>query len=253
MSLTINEKAEGFKVVATCDGGKTKIGVVETDAVSSVVEEMKTTMKNQYRLAVDKNTERQIVYVTAPSGSGKSYFTKQFMEDYKKAYPKRPIWIFSSLSEDPTLDKVKGTRRIKIMEEKFMNADLTAKDFSESLVIFDDVDVLSDKFIKKKVQSIFNSISQIGRHHKVSVVYTSHLATNGYETKNQLNESHSIVVFPRTAGSKTLKYLLDQYLGFDKHQIRRVKNMSSRWVCINKTYPQVIFTQDEIYLRGFTE
>jgi len=58
MSLTTDEKAEGFKVVATCDGGKTKIGVVESAAV--IVEEMKTNMNNQYRLAVDKNTERQI-------------------------------------------------------------------------------------------------------------------------------------------------------------------------------------------------
>ena len=253
MSLTTNEKADGFKIIATCDGGKTKIGVVEKDAVSDVVEEMKTSMKNQYRLAIDKNTERQIVYVTAPSGSGKSYFTKQFIEDYKKAYPKRPVWIFSSLTEDPTLDKLKGLRRLKIMEDKFMMADITAKDFTDSLCIFDDIDVISNKEVKNKVMKVFNSIAQIGRHHNVSVVFTSHNATNGFETKNILNESHAIVVFPKTAGNRTLKYLLDQYLGFDKNQIRRVRNMNSRWVCICKSYPQAIITMDEVYLRGFTD
>lgn len=253
MSLTTNTKADGFKIVATCDGGDTKIGVVEKDAVTNVVTEMKTTMKNQYRLAVDKNTERQIVYCTAPSGSGKSYFTKQFIEDYKKAYPKRPVWIFSSLTEDPTLDKIKGLRRLKITEERFMNADLSAKDFADSLCIFDDIDVISDKHIKHKVMKIFNSIAQIGRHFNVSVVFTSHNATSGQETKNILNESHAIVVFPKTAGNRTLKYLLDQYLGLDKHQIKRVKNMNSRWVCICKSYPQAIITMDEVYLRGITE
>jgi Cdc6-like AAA superfamily ATPase len=253
MSLTTNEKAEGFKVVATCDDGKVKIGVVEKDAVSQVVDEMTTSMKNQYRLAVDKNTERQILYITGASGSGKSYFSKQFIEDYKKAYPKRPIWVFSSLLEDPTLDKIKGLRRIKIMDEKFMETDLTAKDFESSLCVFDDVDVISNKAIKKKVLEIFNSIAQIGRHYKVSVIFTSHNACNSHETKNQLNESHSIVIYPKTSGGRTLKYLLDQYLGFDKSQIRRIKNMDSRWVCVNKTYPMSVITQTEVYLKGFTD
>ena len=254
MSLTTNEKIEGFNIIATLTNDpKVKIGVVEKDMVSEPVEEMKTTMKNQFRLAVNKQTERQIVYVTAPSGSGKSYFTRQFMEDYKRIYPKRPIWIFSSLTEDKSLDKIKGLRRIKIMDDKFKDSDLTAKDFEDSLCIFDDVDVISDKFVKNKVMKIFNSIAQIGRHFNVSVIFTSHNATNGFETKNILNESHAIVVFPKTAGNRTLKYLLDQYLGFDKKQIARVKNMNSRWVCISKTYPQAIITQDEVYLRGFTE
>ena len=254
MSLTDNDKIDGFKVIATLTNDpKVKIGVVEKDQVSSPVEELKTTMKNQFRLAVDKDTERQIIYVTAPSGSGKSYFTRQFMEDYKKVYPKRPIYIFSSLTEDKSLDKIKGLRRIKIDSDKFKDTELTAKEFQDSLCIFDDVDVISDKFIKNKVMKIFNSIAQIGRHYNVSVVFTSHNATNGFETKNILNESHAICVFPKTAGNRTLKYLLDQYLGFDKSQIQRVKNMNSRWVCICKCYPQAIITQDEVYLRGFTE
>lgn len=254
MSLTTNEKAEGFKVIATCDDGKVKIGIVEKDAVSQVVDEMTTSMKNQYRLAVDKNTERQILYITGASGSGKSFFSRMFIEDYKKAYPKRPIWVLSSLLEDPTLDKLKYIKRIKIMEQKFMDTDLTAQNFEQSLVLFDDVDVISNKAIKKKVLEIFNSIAQIGRHFKVSVIFTSHNACNSHETKNQLNESHHIVIYPLTSGGRTLKYLLDQYLGFDKKQIRRIKNMdNSRWCCISKSYPMSVITQNEIYLKGFTD
>lgn len=195
----------------------------------------------------DKKTERSVLYITAPSGSGKSYYTKGYIEQYHKAYPKRDVFIFSSLDSDPTLDKLKYIKRIKIKEEKFLNAELSAIDFKDSLCIFDDCDVISNKVVHKKVFNVLDNVLETGRHFAVSVVFTSHNATMGNATKRILNESHSITIFPKNAGGKMLKYLLDQYLGLDKDEIKRLKNLDGRWATIVKSYPMVVMSEKEIF------
>jgi hypothetical protein len=79
-----------------------------------------------------------------------------------------------------------------------------------------------------------------GRHTKTSVVYTSHLANAGLQTKHILSECHSITIFPKSLGGRAMKYLLDNYLGLDKQQIKKLKKIESRWVTIVKTYPMCI-------------
>ena len=76
-----------------------------------------------------------------------------------------------------------------------MTEDITAKDFQDSLVIFDDTDCITDKYMKFKVNGILNSLLETGRHFNSSVVYTSHAACNGNDTKKILNECHSILCF----------------------------------------------------------
>lgn len=245
--MSIVETTDFPDATPICFNKKRSYGVLDRNGGDTIIE---TTETDPFRLSVNKNTERQIVYVTAPSGSGKSYFTKQFIEDYHKAYPKRPVYVFSSLDDCATLDKLKYLKRIKIKQPIFLERELTAKDFSESLVIFDDCDCLTHKPIKKRVFEILNGILETGRHFKTSVVFTSHTATNGNETKKILNESHVICVFPRTAGNRTLKYLLDQYLGFNKEDIKKLKNCSGRWVCINKTFPMTYFSHTQLQIRG---
>jgi len=133
--------------------------------------------------SVDKTQEREVLYISGMSGAGKSYYCKQYIEKYHKLYPKRPVYVFSSLSQCKTLDKLKYLKRIKIMEPEFLNRNLTAHDFKESLTIFDDIDVINKKIIKMKVYEIMNSILQIGRHTNTTALVTSHNATAGNDTK----------------------------------------------------------------------
>jgi len=203
----------------------------------------------QFQQIPDKNTERSILYITAPSGSGKSYYTREYISQYHKMYPKRDVFIFSSLEDDPTLDKLKYIKRIKIKQQPFLTTDLSAVDFKDALCVFDDCDCLTDKLIKKQVFNVLNSILETGRHFNISVVYTSHSACAGIETKKILNECHSITIFPKTAGNRILKYLLDSYFGFNKEEIANIKKIKTRWVTITKTFPQVIFTEDKIWIR----
>ena len=95
MSLTTDDKVDGFVPIATF--GKRIAGVVDNPMLKGGEIKLETTDKVPFRQAVNKDTERQILYVTAPSGSGKSYYTKQYIEDYHKAFPKRPVYVFSAL------------------------------------------------------------------------------------------------------------------------------------------------------------
>jgi hypothetical protein len=117
----------------------------------------------------------------------------------------------------------------------------------------DDVDSITDKIIKKKVYSILTSINNTGRHFKVSLIFTSHIACGGNETKSILNESHSLTVFVKNMGGKMSKYLLENYLGLDKEEIKRIKNVKdSRYVTIVKSYPMVFFSNKEVWCRTNT-
>lgn len=196
----------------------------------------------------DKSVERSIRYVTGASGSGKSYYTKQYADEYKRMHPKREIYILSSIKEDKTLDKIKGLKRVKLDSQEFLTEDVTAEDFKDALVIFDDTDCLTNKRQKLKVDAILNSVLETGRHFNVEVVYTSHLACNGRDTKRILNECKSVTIFPSGLGGKAMKYLLDNYFGLDREQIKKLKSLNSRWVTIQKGFPMCVMSDKECYI-----
>eukprot|EP00466_Bigelowiella_natans_P009751 jgi/Bigna1/137810/aug1.41_g12518 len=58
--------------------------------------------------------KRDVMYIAGASGSGKSYITKQIVNNYAKLYPKRKIFIVSRLDEDETLDGIKSKNIIKL-------------------------------------------------------------------------------------------------------------------------------------------
>lgn len=244
------------KIVFEGDAKKNKIIYVSADEenVDDTYTNIELTKPKERIVQMPvKERERDILYITGASGSGKSYYTRMYTDEYVKAYPKNPVFLISSISEDPSIDKVKHLKRI-VLDDAFLTSELSAADFKDSLIIFDDTDCITNKVIRNKVNAILNSVLETGRHFKVSVIYTSHVANAGLDTKRILNESHSITIFPSSLGGRALKYLLDNYLGLDKKQISYIKNIKSRWVTILKTYPQVVLSEKEAaVIKNMTE
>ena len=131
--------------------------------------------------------------------------------------------------------------------------ELNAIDFKDSLCIFDDTDVISNKLIKLKVFTLLNSILETGRHSRVSCVFTSHNANAGLDTKRILNEAHSITIFPKNMGNRQLKYLLGEYMGFSKEEIKRLKKCSGRWTTIVKSYPMTFFNHTDMFIKDMDD
>ena len=234
------------------DPSKNKILYINPEKadVITYIKDLKLTAKEQnFQQIPNITTERQILYITGASGSGKSYFAKKFIDQYKQIYPKREIYLFSSLTDDSSIDKIKNLRRIKLTPE-FLRDDIEAKDFKDSLVIFDDTDCIVDKKMKIKINGILNIILETGRHFNISCVYTSHVACAGIDTKRILNEAHSITIFPHGLGGRSMKYLLENYLGLDKDQVKRIKKLGSRWVSILKTFPMIVLSEMEAFVMN---
>jgi hypothetical protein len=136
-----------------------------------------------------------------------------YLEQYKKKYKNNPIYMFSSLKEDESLDSVKP-QRFKINDSLHQDP-IKVEELASSCVIFDDIDVISNKKIKEAVYDILNQVLEIGRHYKISCIVTNHLPTNGNWTRRILNESSCFVYFPASSSGK-IKYVLTEYLDIDK-------------------------------------
>jgi hypothetical protein len=201
-----------------------------------------------FQLIPNPETERNILYVTGSSGSGKSYFTKKYCREFAKLFPKRSIYLISSVDKDQSVDDIKNLKRIKIKSAEFLDEDFSIDDFKDCLVIFDDTDCITDKKLRTKVNNILGMILETGRHTNTYCIYTSHLATAGNDTKRILNESHSITFFPKTMGGRMMKYLCENYLGLDKKEIQHLKNISSRSVTVLKTYPKCVLGDKDVFL-----
>ena len=203
------------------------------------------------QLIPNPNTERQILYIAGASGSGKSYFTGQYLKEYKSTFPDNPIYMFSTIP--------KGDVSLKDIEIDYIDLstileeELTSKDFENSMVIFDDCDTITNKKIKERVISIQSSVLETGRHYRVSCIITNHEAYAGITTKKILNECHSITIFPLTLGGRALKYLLENYMGLDKDEIKQIKKLKTRAITFIKSYPKVVLANRNIYVLGASD
>lgn len=195
----------------------------------------------------DKQKERQILYITGASGSGKSYYTYLYCEQYRKLYPKNPIYLISSINDDSSIDKLKGLKRFDL-NPKFIENNFGVEDFKNSMVIFDDTDCITNKILRNKINGLLGLILETGRHFNTSCIYTSHVPSAGLDTKKILNESHSVTIFPKALGGRALKCLLENYLGFDKEQRKKIRTIKSRWITITKSYPMAVLHEKGAYL-----
>jgi energy-coupling factor transporter ATP-binding protein EcfA2 len=201
----------------------------------------------RFQLAINKEIERMIGYIVGSSGCGKSHFCKQFIGEYHKAYPNRPVYVISALSEDPTLDSLKYIQRIKLTDS-FVDDTITSADFENSLLVLDDTDTISQKKIRNKVNAIRDDVLSCGRHFNVSLLVTAHQPCRGSETKLILNESHFFTIFPLGLQGRAKSYLLEAYLGLSKNQIKKINNIDSRAITFIKNYPQVILSERDAYI-----
>ena len=219
------------------------------DEAKTSFNELKLDKDEFFQPISDPKQERYIYYIIGRSGSGKSYFIKQWILNfYRQLYKKRKVYIFSALKDDKTLDDLTFIKRIKLDQEFLEDDEIEIDDFKDSLLIFDDTDTIKDKNIKQKVDHILDEVLVIGRHHNISALITRHTATNGRDTKLILAESHSYVIFPNGMGNKSISYLLDNYLGLDKSQIKKIKKLKSRAITINRTFPLTVVSEHECFV-----
>jgi energy-coupling factor transporter ATP-binding protein EcfA2 len=250
MSLNLDKIGKNLAVI---EGGKNngKIVSVYSGADNKKIKKEFTSMvlddKAMFQQTVDTGAEREILYITGASGSGKSTYIANYIKQYKKIYKKNSVYVFSALKDDEALDSI-GVKRIRIDNDLIENP-ILVEDFENSLVIFDDIDVISNKKHREAVYSILNQIAEVGRHYKIGCAISNHLPTSR-DLRRIINECHSVTYFPHSGSFRGLKYLLMEHMGLDKKDIDKIKKTKSRWATIFKNYPQIVMTQKNIYLMS---
>jgi len=201
-------------------------------------------------LPTNDPTQTNIVMVSAKAGAGKSYYLKQYIQNYKKIYKDNKVYLLSESNTDKLLDDL--VKRIPL--DKFVESELEWSDIPDhSLLAFDDIDCLENTrengFLKKKLYHLMNSSIQNARKKHISIVQTVHCATDGQTTKVMLLSCSSFVFFLNSV-SVQHKNALNKYLGISKENIKKILSMKGRWVCIFNMTPMVIMGEREIYILG---
>ena len=203
----------------------------------------------KFELVPNLNRERDCIYISAPSGSGKSYYAKQYAKKYKFLYPERKIYLFAKKREDPSLDDINPIRLN--IDEKFLE-DKIKMDysiFSKSLVIFDDIEDIAEPDIKNLIMKIGKQILNLGRSEEITIIMISHMTMGGFLTKNILTECNVIVLFPKSGSFYQYIQYLNNYLGIPKKDAKKILNINSRSLTIFRECPLSFMTENKIYMN----
>lgn len=191
--------------------------------------------------------ERDVLYIAGPSGAGKSTYIGKYIKNYKHAFPDNKIVVVSKVLKDPAFDCFNPIR-IEISTENIIDNPIAVSEFKNCLVVFDDIDTITDKKLVKAVQQLRDDCMEIGRHDKVSVAATSHQLLNYKQTRDMINEAQTVTFFPRSGSSYHITNFLKNYGGMNPSQINRVLSLPSRWVTLHKNYPCYVFYDKGAYL-----
>lgn len=187
----------------------------------------------------DKNRERETILYLGKPGSGKSYQINEYLKEFVKEFPGWPIYMFSE--KESTSSITVKVNRIKIDKEL---KNLKWSDFENSCCVFDDIDSLT-KELKVIVYELRDQILNNGREKRIHVLMSNHNNTDGNESKVAINCANVFCVFMANY-NRSMKYLLENYIGLEKDQITKLKNNNdSRATYFLMTYPNLIL-QDNI-------
>ena len=195
-----------------------------------------------------KHVER--FYISGPSGSGKSFFISKWLKMNRKIYKgdyKKDIYMFSRIEYDKKLDDFNP---IRVNLEDLLTDPMSAEELEGTIVIFDDIDSISEPDVKNAVFSLRNDLLKCGRHFNITVLCTTHVLLNKNESRDCINESTSIVVFPRSGATYHIRELLKKYCGFEKNTIDHIMQIDTRWLCIRKLYPMCIIHENGIFMAN---
>jgi hypothetical protein len=187
-------------------------------------------------------------YTAGPSESGKTTWNIALIKEIRRRHKKIKLYLFSQLSKDEDLDKLKPIR-IKI-DDEILEDPIAVSTFKDSIVMFDDIETIKVKKLKDEVSNLRDQCLSEGRHYNISVLCTNHQITDYKKTRNMLLECQYITFFPRSSGVYGIERLLKCYIGLGKDDIKKILSLPSRWVTIWNRAPLCCLYECGMFLLG---
>jgi len=183
--------------------------------------------------------------LSGSTGSGKSFMAEKIIECIKPSV----IYIFSSI-DDGDYSKFKNVQRIDLIDLMDRNG-LDIHQIYEFMepnccAVFDDIMSFGAKMSKPYLELRLIML-QKSRHKGQSVLVVEQTAQSGNAkgSREVLLNCQYFYCFPKN-NFRAFNNLATQYLGLDKAQIEKMKNLKSRYVMINKNYPSYYISSSEI-------
>lgn len=194
---------------------------------------------------IPKDVEKQVNlwYIYGPAGVGKSTWSAMICKQYHKQHPKNDIYLISKSPDiDPALDEPYIT---KLDINTFRDIPYDLNEFSQSMILFDDYDMVEEKKLSNALYELINDVASMGRKKGISAIFSSHRSTAYTKTRLLLSECQYFVCFMHNCSFYQLRYLMKNYGNVDTKQLEYLKKLPSRWVLTSKTYPLYYLSEFE--------
>lgn len=206
--------------------------------------------------------DRLTMFIAGLPGAGKSYLAKEMINLLPRT---TNILLFTALEEnDGNFDDLGKERIFKIkMKPEVLSqiklSEIRSKSESpQTLLLFDDVDKISDSKVQKWVFSIMNDALANGRGHEkhdgkgdLHVICTSHSLNDYQKTKYAFENSNYIAMFPGATPVLQLQLMFNK-LGLDKElcakMIKLGRQQKIRSIIVHKVVPLYMIYGKKIML-----
>lgn len=191
--------------------------------------------------------KRSILYITGGEGCGKTTYVYRYLVNYKKINPQKKIFLFSLKDADISIDKINPIRIL--FNDDLIKNPFKLKELENNVCVFDDIDNINNKNLKKAIYDLIDNIVCVGRDSNIECIITSHIFSNYKETRQILNNATTFTIFPNEGSEYFIRNGLKTYVGLDKKNIDYIlNNNNSRWMTIYNKYPKYVLFNNGCYL-----
>jgi len=190
------------------------------------------------------------IMVTGTTGSGKTTWIKKYCSVLLNIKSHKIVCIFSihKEGEDGSLSGLNPT--FITCDQKLVDSNPQLEDFKDTICLFDDVDLISDKKVNKFVADFRDSLLQNGRHYNCQVITVSHQIKNYTRTKASIAEVPYFVIFPKRGMASQIRSFLKDNLGLKKNMVEKIMNLDTRACMISQWFPQVCIADHNVFFTN---
>lgn len=271
-----SSRREEIRPVAVCKGGAWNNKIVwlgpkdmEGSEDDPVFEGLAAPKDTQFMpLPETRNGMRDVVYVTGASGTGKTTFVRECLDNFITTFatcekrgkdktnqeylPKIIIVCPENPERDPAFKDIPEYSWLtpgNLLKESISLDDL--EDPNHTIVIFDDVEGLTDIKEVAALAKFSQMVLERGRKRHIYCYFISHTAANGRATKVILNEQNAIWFPSESSSQANLIYCLEKNMGIPGALFSAIKKNAKdfgRWIMIKTdSQPRYVITPQRLF------